>query len=153
MIVLRPYLVEDLSRLMNTINAVCGDSPWMATRSFVPTLLWTHAISVEECHCHQILIAEVNSEIIGWCRSFPLSCSTLPLQVELGIGLLSRYRNQGIGSELILRSSQWAKERGLQVVHLTVDSRNSIAVHVFTKCGFQSIHTHEKNMFMSRCLL
>lgn len=152
MIVMRSYKIQDLTKLSRAINAVCGDSPWMSTRSFVPTISWIHAMEVEGCHSHHLLVVEINEEVIGWCRSFPVDCATSPSYVELGIGLLSKYRNQGLGSELIPRSLQWAKTMGLRVVNLTVSTQNSIAIHIFMKCGFKIVNIHGNKMSMAVCL-
>ena len=152
MIVVRPYKMKDSIKLSHTINVVCENSPWMSTRSFVPTNAWIHAMETGDCHCHRLLIVEANGEVIGWCRSFPVDYAVSPLHVELGIGLLPRYRNQGIGFELIIRSLQWAKTAGLQMMDLTVSTQNSIAVHVFTKCGFEPVYTHGNKILMSVCL-
>ncbi len=152
MIVVRPYIVMDAIKLSDTINEVCGESLWMSTRSFVPTNAWLHAMEADDCYCHRLLIAEKNGSIIGWCRSFPVDCKASPFHAELGIGLLPRYRNQGIGLELTTQSMQWAKTVGLQTVDLTVSTQNSIAVHVFTKCGFKPVNTDGNRMRMSVCL-
>lgn len=152
MIVMRPYTIKDSVKLSHTINVVCADSRWMATQSFIPTNAWIHAMEMDNCHCHRLLIAERNNEVIGWCRSFPVDFVASPCHAELGIGLLPKYGNQGIGSELIIRSMRWAKTAGLQMVDLTVSTQNSIAVHVFTKCGFEPVNAHGNNMFMSVCL-
>lgn len=152
MIVMRPYTMKDSIKLSQAINEVCADSPWMSTRSFIPTNTWVHAMEMDSCHCHCLLIAEKNEQVIGWCRSFPADCMVSPCHAELGIGLLSRYRNQGIGSELITQSMQWAKKVGLQTVDLTVSTQNSIAVHVFTKSGFEPVNKYGNKMHMSVCL-
>lgn len=148
MIVIRPYTMKDTIKLSHTINVVCANSPWMSTRIFIPTNAWLHAMERDDCHYHRLLIAETNGEVIGWCRSFPVSCAAIPSHMELGIGLLPEFRKQGIGSELIMRSLDWAKAAGLQMVDLTVSTQNSIAVHVFTKCGFEPVNTYGNNMLM-----
>lgn len=152
MILMRPYRIKDLTKLSQTINNVCADTPWMSTRTFIPTSAWLHAMEMDDCYYHRLLVAESNSEVVGWCRSFPLDCAPFPLDVELGIGLLPEYRNQGIGSELIIRSLEWARAAGSQMVDLTVSAQNSIAVHVFAKCGFEPVNTDGNKMLMSVCL-
>jgi RimJ/RimL family protein N-acetyltransferase len=152
MIVVRPYTVKDSIKLSHTINMVCANSPWMSTQNFIPTKAWLHAMEMDNCRCHRLLIAEKNGGIIGWCRSFPVDCKASPFHAELGIGLLPRYRNQGIGFELTTQSMRWAKTVGLQTMDLTVSTQNSIAVHVFTKCGFEPVNTDGNRMRMSVCL-
>ena len=144
MILMRPYTAKDSIQLSRTINEVCANSPWMSTRSFVPTIAWTHAMEVSDCSYHRLLIVESNDKVIGWCRSFPAACGVLPSHAELGIGLLAQYRNQRIGSELIMRSLEWAEAAGLCTVDLTVSIQNSIAIHVFEKRGFETVQMYGK---------
>jgi RimJ/RimL family protein N-acetyltransferase len=124
----------------------------MSTRKFAPTEAWIHAMEKEDCRHHKLLVAEMMGEVVGWCRSFPVDCGSSPRHVELGIGLLSTYRNQGIGSELIVRSLEWAGAAGVNKVELTVSPRNSIAIHVFAKCGFEPVRSHGYKMLMAICL-
>jgi len=152
MIVMRPYTMRDSIELSQTIHEVCANSPWMSTRSFIPTKAWIHAMEREDCRYHQLLIAETKGEAVGWCRSFPSDCESSRHHAELGIGLLPQYRNRGIGSELIVRSLEWAKFVGLHTVELTVSPQNSIAVHVFAKCGFKPVDTHDNKLLMAICL-
>lgn len=149
MILIRPYAVSDFFPLSIVIDQVCGDTPWMSTRRFVPTPSWVHALRSDDCPAHRLYIAESGGEIMGWCRSFPQTCKTLPSSVQLGIGLLTQYRGKGVGSELIMNSLEWAKSTGARVVDLEVSLRNSIAIHVFEKCGFQTIKFHRNLMIMS----
>lgn len=152
MILIRPYTTNDSVHLSQAINQVCANTPWMATRSFVPTGTWLHAMEMHDCNCHRLLVGDAEGEVIGWCRSFPVECETSPFHVELGIGLLAPYRNKGIGTKLILRSLEWAEVTGLHMVDLMVSPQNSIAVHVFEKCGFETVKTYGNKMLMSACL-
>jgi RimJ/RimL family protein N-acetyltransferase len=153
MILIRPYITKDSVQLSQVINQVCTDTPWMATQCFVPTKSWIHAMETEACISHQLFVVESRGEIVGWCRSFPVTCEMLSLHAELGVGLLTQYRNQGIGSEMIRRSLEWAGPIGLRTVDLTVSPQNSIAIHVFEKCGFETVQIDNSKMLMSVCLL
>lgn len=148
MILLRPYTTEDSMELSRTIDQVCTDTPWMATRSFIPTASWVHVMENDNCNHHRLLVAEANGEIVGWCRSFPEDCEVPSSHAELGIGLLSQYRNQGIGTRLVRKSLGWAKYKNMKRVSLTVSPDNNIAVHVFKKCGFEPIKLVENKIIM-----
>lgn len=149
MIHIRPYATKDSARLSQAIGQVCADTPWMATRSFIPTHPWVHALELDGCVFHKLLVAESDGNVVGWCRSFPATCGELLSRAELGIGLMAQYRNQGIGSELVMRSLDWAESADLRTVDLTVSLGNSIAIHVFGKCGFEAIKIEGSQMLMS----
>ena len=149
MILIRPYASRDSTQLSGVINQVCADTLWMATRSFIPTNPWIHAMESTECRFHRLLVAEYNGVVVGWCRSFPADCESLSALAELGIGLLAQYRDRGIGSELIMRSLEWANAIGLRIMKLTVSSQNSVAIHVFKKCGFKTLRMSGSEIEMS----
>lgn len=152
MISMRTYTSRDSAQLSQAINQVCADTPWMSTRSFIPTDSWVHAMHKDNCQYHRLLIAEANGDVVGWCRSFPAACDALPARAELGIGLIAPYRNQGIGSNLVMRSLEWADAVGLRTVDLIVSIQNSIAIHVFEKCGFETVKVYDDKKLMSICL-
>jgi RimJ/RimL family protein N-acetyltransferase len=149
MILLRHYTTEDSVQLSEAINQVCSGTTLMSTRRFIPTGSWVHAMKMDNCRYHWLFVAETDGNVVGWCRSFPLNCGALPSQAELGIGLLAQFRTRGIGSELIMRSLEWAKATGIQTMDLTVSQRNSIAIHVFKKCGFETVQIAGSKMQMS----
>jgi RimJ/RimL family protein N-acetyltransferase len=124
----------------------------MSTRHFEPTPSWKHALEKINCSCHKLLVVEWDEKIVGWCRSFPFSRREDPLRAELGIGLLAQFRNQGIGTELVMRSLEWAEIAGLYRVDLTVSLENLVAIHVFRKCGFETARIYDCSMLMSVCL-
>lgn len=146
---IRPFIAQDSIPLSQTVDRVCADTPWMSTRKFIPTNCWLHALRNDDCYFHSLIIAELNGEVIGWCRSFPTVCKIPLSSAELGIGLLKEYRNQGIGSELIARSLEWARMTGLGRINLTVSPENSVAIHVFKNCGFEPINAQDNKILMS----
>lgn len=90
-LVLRRFEVKDQDQVVRVIDHVCAESEWMATKRFTPTPSWLHAFSRPTCASHLLLIAESDSNIVGWCRLFPEKCKHVEV-VELGIGILPDYR-------------------------------------------------------------
>ena len=62
------------------------------------------------------------------------------------VGILKDYRHQGIGTELFRRLDEWAREKGLVRLELTVECMNTDAVNLYEKCGFKIEGTREKSM-------
>lgn len=56
---------------------------------------------------------------------------------ELGIGLVTKYRGMGIGTKLMKRIIEAAKDDGFHSLSLSVDSRNTAALNLYRKTGFQ----------------
>lgn len=57
--------------------------------------------------------------------------------VVLGMSVHLEWRNRGVGSALLERGLQWARESpGILRVELAVLARNQVAIHLYEKSGF-----------------
>lgn len=119
------------STLPITIDAVCVEGK-MYTDQFQPTLEWDYVLQGFPVSGHWLFLEVVKERIVGWCRLFPAEEGEL----ELGIGLLKSYRNQGRGTRMVRQALRWAKAQGYRRVVLSTRMDNEVALHVFTKCGF-----------------
>jgi ribosomal protein S18 acetylase RimI-like enzyme len=75
-------------------------------------------------------------EVVGWCDVTPKSRPIYAHCGVLGMGLLPRFRKQGIGTRLILRTLHAARARGLSRVELSVREDNASAIALYEKVGF-----------------
>ena len=85
----------------------------------------------------QIFVAGVDGKIVGF----------LMLQwpgtgwnriAEIGwIAVLPDYQKKGIGSSLIQKMEQYAKEKGMRKVYVEPSSENKIAVHFYIENGYK----------------
>ena len=135
----RPYQICDRVGLSEVIDRVCGESPYMTTRLFEPTPRWIHALKNVNCACHQLLVACDADQLFGWCRLFPIDSAAGCRKVELGVGVLSRYRGRGWGSQLLYEAQQWAVAHDVSQIVLSTDCDNEGAMHFFLRCGFKAV--------------
>lgn len=129
----RPYRARDRSTLEATINAVCAEGRWMETPRYEPTPAWEHALTEPDCPYHLLLIVADSDQIVGWCRAFPITSQNA---AEIGIGLLDRYRNRGLGTYLLQKAIHWANQSRFSYLGLTTRPENAHAIHTFEKLGF-----------------
>ncbi|MCX7838315.1 MAG: GNAT family N-acetyltransferase [Anaerolineae bacterium] len=147
---IRPYTLSDRMSLLETINSVCAEGRWMETQRYEPTPAWEHALATPDCTCHLLLVVDDGSRIVGWCRVFPGNVSNL--EAGLGIGLLPEYRSRGIGTILVQKSIDWARECGLHQIRLRVRYDNVYALRLFAKVGFVSVSQSE-NVWLEMVLM
>jgi RimJ/RimL family protein N-acetyltransferase len=121
-------------QLISAIDEVCGERLWMRTKRFEITPEWEQALSTPQYDNHLLLVALDSQCLLGWCRLFPCEDEE---DLELGIGLLARHRNQGLGKRMVRAGLSWAKEQGAQRVSLDTRIDNQRAIHVFEGCGFR----------------
>ncbi len=130
---IRPYQVADREQLSAVINAVCREGAWTYTTQFEPTATWEHALSEPTSVNHLLLVVTHQEEVIGWSELFPTEVKG---EVELGIGLLPRARDQGIGTELLCYALQWVQANRIHTIRLIVRADNERAIHLYKKFGF-----------------
>jgi ribosomal protein S18 acetylase RimI-like enzyme len=151
MMQIRRFALCDHPELIQTINTVCGEGRWMCTTRFEPTSAWVHALEEPYCSCHLLLVVEDAGRVVGWCRTFPANSENDPQEATLGVGLLPKYRDQGIGTALVRESLTWAASTGYRTVSLTTHPDNARAIHVFSRCGFAFIQQANDNLLEMAC--
>lgn len=89
-------------------------------------------------------VAKDNGKVIGDC-----SIDALPRRFshrgELGISVIRDYWNKGVGSALMKKALDAAKNvLHLEIITLEVKSDNYAAIHVYEKLGFEKFGTYKK---------
>lgn len=59
----------------------------------------------------------------------------------LGIFIDASHQGKGLGYTLMLRTLEYARERGIAVIRLHVDPRNQSALQLYLKVGFKKVAT------------
>ena len=81
-------------------------------------------------------VAVIDNEVVGWCDICPMKREGFTHCGELGMGVHVRYRRCGIGQQLVVRTIQKAKEKGLERIELEVFASNVPAIKLYEKLGF-----------------
>lgn len=117
MITIRPYQIQDRSRLLGVIDAVCAECTFMETTHYTPTPSWESALQAAAGGSSCLLVAFLEGKSVGWCRLFPLEEHD-PTRLELGIGVLASARRIGIGKLLMRGALDWAQESGANEIQI-----------------------------------
>jgi RimJ/RimL family protein N-acetyltransferase len=135
---IRRAAAKDAGEVVEIINAVCAERLYMITTHYVPTPNWEQVLhSPPSCSQHLLLVPEVESQIVGWCRVFSGDPGQGNRHVgDVGIGLLKPFREMGIGTALMERAIDWARGQGLERLTADTFSTNLRAIHLFKKMGF-----------------
>ena len=62
-------------------------------------------------------------------------------RAELGLTVVKAEWNSGIGSELMQKLIDYARENALELIYLEVRGDNSRAIHLYKKFGFKKVGT------------
>jgi RimJ/RimL family protein N-acetyltransferase len=136
-----PITEAHIESFHNTLDIVARERRYLAFLE-APPLESTRAFIMN--HIRQgtpqfvaTLQGEVGSgDVVGWCDVTPKSRPIYAHCGVLGMGLLPRFRGQGLGRRLITRTLQAASSFGLTRVELTVREDNRNAIALYEKVGF-----------------
>jgi RimJ/RimL family protein N-acetyltransferase len=146
-----PITEADIESFHKTLDVVARERRYLAfleapalesTRAFIlnniahgyPQFVATVAGEVSAA---EVLGREVlGREVVGWCDVTPKSRPIYAHCGVLGMGLLPRFRGQGLGTRLITRTLHAARAFGLTRVELTVRQDNANAIALYEKVGF-----------------
>lgn len=154
-LIIRPYQNEDLPFLIDmffeSLYVPESEQPFERSILDKPELNkyikdWGRASD----HCYIAMFAERRIGAV-WSRFFDVDnpsygfvSKDIP---ELGIALISTYRNQGIGEQLIKRLELQLKNEKIQGISLSVDMRNS-AMRLYNRLGFEIIEQNGNSVTM-----
>ena len=79
------------------------------------------------------IVAEWEGEIVAEARLIRHSDKT----AEIGIIVHDRFKNQGIGQRLLKEMIEMARKESIEKLIAFVNEKNSAAIHVFKKHGFE----------------
>ena len=136
MIEIVPIATEHVDNFYRTLDFVARERRYLAlleappiesTRAFVQDIIKQR---------HPQFVALSAGEVVGWCDALPKPRPVHAHVGVLGVGLLPPFRGRGIGRQLIEKTLDAARDRGLSRIELTVREDNANAIALYQKIGF-----------------
>ncbi len=128
--------IEFYKSYCDAVTSVCKEEKYLAnTTGFSYEQTKTFLEKVISGHFSQFFAIE-NNQVIGWCDVIPKEQELHKHVGVLGMGIISGYRNKGIGTELINRSISFARSQGIERIELEVYANNLTAQKLYEKVGF-----------------
>jgi RimJ/RimL family protein N-acetyltransferase len=141
-----PIADEHIESFHKTLDVVARERRYLAFLEAPPLESTRAYIRNNISHGYPQFVATVAREVsagevlgrdvVGWCDVTPKSRPIYAHCGVLGMGLLPRFRGQGLGAKLILRTLEAARAFGLTRVELTVREDNRSAIALYEKVGF-----------------
>ena len=149
-IIIRQIKVEDASKLLEHMKIVLseGNNLLMSPKEFHMTTQDEENWIIDNIKKKNFtIVAERNSEIIGMLNANRGSKIRVEHLCSFGISIQEQFCNQGIGSKMIARLLEWAKQdERIEKVYLEVFAENERAIHVYEKLGFIKEGLKEKHI-------
>jgi RimJ/RimL family protein N-acetyltransferase len=137
---IREATPEDAAGLLAHTKKILETSPFMLTtpQEFQVTAEKQKEWIIEQQQAgNLILVVEDNSFIVGTLNVRREKKFRHRHIASFGISLQEQYCNQGIGTLMLQKMIEWAKNNGIEKIMLNVMAINERAIHVYKKLGFK----------------
>ncbi|MBX0323584.1 GNAT family N-acetyltransferase [Halomicroarcula sp. F13] len=130
---------EDLKGLVGAIRAAIGSGAYVDAETLADIIdsegvLLRH----NELESRIFFVACVDDDVVGWVHLKHPEIEKLSHTAELTLGTLVQYRGQGIGSHLLERGTEWAREHGYEKLYNSVPSMNQDAIDFLHDHGWET---------------
>ncbi|MGD6832870.1 N-acetyltransferase family protein [Sutcliffiella halmapala] len=139
--IVRKVLPEDADKLVDLIKKV-EESNFMlfgpGERKVTGEQLRRRRIEpLENDHSSTILVAVDGEELIGYLMAIGSTTQRTAHSVYLVVGVSEAARGKGVGTGLFRKLEEWAKNRNVHRLELTVMVHNEAAINLYKKMGFE----------------
>lgn len=147
-VLIRPIQVTDAQAFVDLLNQLDTETSFLL---FEPgerqttAEQWQQRIEdLQRSGESALFVAESAGELVGFLRASGETLQRLRHSLLLVIAIRQAFIGQGIGSRLFLAVEQWARERHLHRLALTVMTHNDRAIALYKKMGFliEGLHKH-----------
>ena len=133
-VTIRPESDDDVEAVLDILESVAAEGRWIGSE--LPFDREARGAAHRDVRSHPEssvgFVAEVDGRVIG---SIGLNLRPYGV-VDVGMALLDGYRGRGIGSRLLARGIDWARQAGAHKVALEVWPHNVRAIALYRRAGF-----------------
>jgi GNAT superfamily N-acetyltransferase len=127
---------EDYTRLAE----LAGQLGYLSTETEVAKRI----AGFEDSQEYAAFVAEVRGEVVGWIGVFIYRCMEADARAEVnGFIVDERLRSHGIGSKLLARAEQWARERGCGTIGMKSNVIRERAHAFYERLGYKHVKTQK----------
>jgi len=136
---IRPACPDDFEGLVKLIREVSAESTYVVAESVAEQLLYDDAVMRHNTvQSRVVFVATVDDEVVGWCHLDLSQLEKLRETAKLTVGVAADYRDEGIGSQLIERGTDWARANGYRKLYNSVPAVSEGALSFLEAHGWQT---------------
>ena len=98
---------------------------------------------------HTILVAEQDNQLVGYLEASGGMFNRNRHSTHIVIGILQAFTGQGIGTQLLEQLEEWAKQRQIHRLELTVMAHNTRGIALYKKQGFVTEGTRRDALLLN----
>jgi putative acetyltransferase len=131
-----PIAVEHAASFGECLDAVAREKRYLAQVEAPPPERMLEFVRGSVATDASQFVALDAGRVVGWADVFPAWAPAIAHRGTLGMGVLERYRRQGLGSKLLEACIAKAWSKGLTRIELEVRSDNRAAIRLYERFGF-----------------
>lgn len=133
------YFEDSDMQLLSDIQNRCFAGEWGYNPNTVKDTAWQ--LKVRNNCPQDVILALDNGEVIGYCWTESECGIDIGTGVPKGrvymLGVDKRYRGRGLGKQLIRAGLLHLKNQGRELIEITVDTQNTVAIAIYESLGFK----------------
>lgn len=151
--IIREAVPEDAEKMILYLNQAGGESEYLlhGENEFrVPVEGVKRKLAMSKASENSIvLIALENDQIIARAELEGYYAARIRHRAKFSISVRKDYWNQGIGTEMLNRIIEHAKEMNIRIIELEVISDNARGIHLYHKSGFVDIGIYKDYFYVN----
>ena len=137
---------DDLSGLVDAIRRVAEEGTYIEAEAVVQLLDHEEVVlRHNEVRSRMMFVATAGEDVVGWLHMDLPETEKLSHTAVLTVGVLPEYRDHGIGSALLERGTEWAREHGFEKLYNSVPSTNETAIEFLEDHGWETDAVREEH--------
>ena len=132
--------IEDAQKIVSFLNSVGGESDFLTfgLNEFPLSIQEEKTSIVESLKSNQtlMLLGKINQEIVSQLYVDRTNNNRLSHIGEVAVSVKKVFWGYSIGAHMMSTAILWAKENGINKLHLHVRVDNDPAIHLYKKLGF-----------------
>lgn len=149
-LLLRNATEDDAEMLIEGLKVVCGETRFLLKETEEITLTLEQEKDFiknnNESEDNVFIVGFLDGEYVGNCSLTGKNLTRQKHRVGMGIALFQKFTGIGIGTVMIGKLIEIAKEKGYEQLELEVVANNERAIHLYKKMGFEIYGTFKDTM-------
>jgi ribosomal protein S18 acetylase RimI-like enzyme len=142
--VVRPARQEDIAGIVGVVETVANEGDYVVAKRLAADVEREEVLFRQNERAGRVFfVATVDDEVVGWLHVEATEAPMMDHTAELTIGVLDAYRGHDLGSTLMERGLEWARDDGRRKVYQSVPATNERAIAFLEAAGWTVESTRE----------
>jgi len=140
----RAAMQEDMADLVDVIETIAAADRYVVASRLAEDVTREAVLHRQNDRENRVFfVATVDDEAVGWLHVEAVQAPMMDHTAQLTVGVREAYRGDGLGSTLMERGLDWARDRGFRKVYQNLPASNERAIDFLEDAGWSVESTRE----------